>query len=224
MSAPAWSTGMGQRPGRQAAMPFGGLGDSGNHRPAGFFAVDFCNDPVACLGAERTRHDRPMERCKMNLTEVQVDRLVGPTHHFGGLGVGNVASQSHGGHKSNPAAAATQGLDKMRLVAGMGVPQVVLPPQPRPDLRYLRSLGFRGSNSDVLRQSTGRGTGVIVGGDELFGDVDGQCGNGNSRDRRRMPINDADHRQLGGECSPGRRTGSDDVRSPSSAPFDNFAT
>lgn len=30
-------------------LPFGGLGDSGNHRPAGFFAIDFCNDPVASL-------------------------------------------------------------------------------------------------------------------------------------------------------------------------------
>jgi len=30
-------------------LPFGGLGDSGNHRPAGFFAIDSCNDPIASL-------------------------------------------------------------------------------------------------------------------------------------------------------------------------------
>ena len=30
-------------------LPFGGLGDSGNHRPAGYFAIDFCNDPVASI-------------------------------------------------------------------------------------------------------------------------------------------------------------------------------
>ncbi|MFG0261373.1 MAG: aldehyde dehydrogenase family protein, partial [Novipirellula sp. JB048] len=30
-------------------LPFGGLGDSGNHRPAGFHAIDFCSDPVASL-------------------------------------------------------------------------------------------------------------------------------------------------------------------------------
>jgi succinylglutamic semialdehyde dehydrogenase len=35
--------------GAAGSMPFGGLGDSGNHRPAGFFAIDFCSDPVACI-------------------------------------------------------------------------------------------------------------------------------------------------------------------------------
>ena len=38
----------------------------------------------------------------MKIIEVQLDRLVGPTHHFGGLGVGNVASQLHAGQLSNP--------------------------------------------------------------------------------------------------------------------------
>ena len=89
----------------------------------------------------------------MTLIEVQVDRIVGPTHHFGGLGVGNVASQSHAGDASNPAAAALQGLDKMRMVAGLGIPQVVLPPQRRPKWRFLRSLGFGGSDAEVLRRA-----------------------------------------------------------------------
>lgn len=79
----------------------------------------------------------------MKLIEVQVDRLVGPTHHFGGLGVGNVASAAHAGEISHPAAAAIAGLDKMRLVARLGVPQWILPPQPRPNRAFLRSLGFR---------------------------------------------------------------------------------
>ena len=35
--------------GAVGALPFGGLGASGNHRPAGFFAIDFCCDPVASL-------------------------------------------------------------------------------------------------------------------------------------------------------------------------------
>jgi succinylglutamic semialdehyde dehydrogenase len=30
-------------------LPFGGRGASGNHRPAGFFAIDFCSEPVASL-------------------------------------------------------------------------------------------------------------------------------------------------------------------------------
>jgi succinylarginine dihydrolase len=97
----------------------------------------------------------------MNLQEVQVDRLVGPTHHFGGLGVGNLASQQHSGQVSNPAAAALQGLDKMRLVAGLGAVQVILPPQPRPDFRFLRSLGFAGSDADVLRQAYNEAPGLL---------------------------------------------------------------
>ncbi len=38
--------------GAAGALPFGGLGDSGNHRPAGFFAIDFCSDPVSSLESE----------------------------------------------------------------------------------------------------------------------------------------------------------------------------
>jgi succinylglutamic semialdehyde dehydrogenase len=37
--------------GAAGVLPFGGLGDSGNHRPAGYFAADFCSDPVSSLEA-----------------------------------------------------------------------------------------------------------------------------------------------------------------------------
>ena len=89
----------------------------------------------------------------MTLTEIQIDRLVGPTHHFGGLGVGNLASMKHAGETSNPRAAALQGLDKMRLVASLGAVQMILPPQPRPRIDVLRSLGFQGDDADVLRRA-----------------------------------------------------------------------
>lgn len=87
----------------------------------------------------------------MSFIEVQIDRIVGPTHHFGGLGVGNVASQMHAGQASNPRAAALQGLDKMRLIAGLSVPQLILPPQPRPDFGLLNALGFTGSPAEILQ-------------------------------------------------------------------------
>ena len=38
--------------GASARMPFGGLGASGNHRPAGYHAVDFCADAVASSQSE----------------------------------------------------------------------------------------------------------------------------------------------------------------------------
>ncbi len=81
--------------------------------------------------------------------EANVDGLVGPTHNYAGLSVGNLASQSNLGAVSNPRAAALQGLAKMKRLADLGVPQFVLPPHLRPHLGLLRSLGFTGSDADV---------------------------------------------------------------------------
>ena len=55
------------------------------------------------------------------MRELQFDGLVGPTHNYGGLSPGNVASTRHGGQTSNPRAAARRGLAKMRFVRGLGV-------------------------------------------------------------------------------------------------------
>jgi succinylarginine dihydrolase len=81
--------------------------------------------------------------------EANVDGLVGPTHNYAGLSVGNLASQSNLGAVSNPRAAALQGLAKMKHLADLGVPQFVLPPHPRPHLGLLRRLGFTGSDVHV---------------------------------------------------------------------------
>ncbi len=87
------------------------------------------------------------------LTEVQVDGLVGPTHHFGGLSSGNLASQAHGGWRSRPRAAARQGLAKMRAVLELGMVQVALPPLPRPDLALLRACGLGEDAQTSLAQA-----------------------------------------------------------------------
>jgi succinylarginine dihydrolase len=84
------------------------------------------------------------------LVEVQLDGLAGPTHHFGGLSPGNLASRAHAGFSSHPRAAARQGLAKMRQVLALGVTQAWLPPLPRPDLALLRALGLTGSDHAVL--------------------------------------------------------------------------
>jgi succinylglutamic semialdehyde dehydrogenase len=39
--------------GASGAQPFGGVGMSGNHRPSGYFAADYCAFPVASLEADR---------------------------------------------------------------------------------------------------------------------------------------------------------------------------
>ncbi|QTF92248.1 N-succinylarginine dihydrolase [Halomonas sp. BM-2019] len=87
--------------------------------------------------------------------EVNFDGLVGPTHNYAGLALGNVASMTHGGLVANPREAALQGLAKMKALMEMGYPQGVLPPQQRPDLGALRALGFSGSDERVLARAAG---------------------------------------------------------------------
>jgi succinylarginine dihydrolase len=82
--------------------------------------------------------------------EFNFDGLVGPTHNYGGLSLGNVASMAHEGRVSNPRVAALEGLQKMRFVHALGVGQAVLPPHDRPSMGTLRRLGFTGSDEDVL--------------------------------------------------------------------------
>ena len=83
--------------------------------------------------------------------EVNFDALVGPTHNYAGLSPGNIASATHAGARSQPQAAARQGLRKMKLLADLGFKQAVLPPQERPHLGTLRALGFTGTDEQVLR-------------------------------------------------------------------------
>lgn len=82
--------------------------------------------------------------------EVNFDGIIGPTHNYAGLSLGNLASQQHGQTTSNPREAALQGLAKMKYLADLGVMQAVLPPQRRPKLAMLRRLGFSGNDADVL--------------------------------------------------------------------------
>jgi succinylarginine dihydrolase len=84
------------------------------------------------------------------LTEINIDGLVGPSHHFGGLGVGNVASHAHQNKVSHPRQAAVEGLHKAQLVASLGIPQFVLVPPIRPRLDLLSELGFQGTIPQLL--------------------------------------------------------------------------
>lgn len=83
------------------------------------------------------------------MVEVNFDGLVGPTYNDG-LSAG-VAPSQRGGSVTNPRAAALAGLEKMRLGRSLGLAQAVLPPHPRPNLSWLRRVGFGGDAAAVLR-------------------------------------------------------------------------
>jgi succinylarginine dihydrolase len=85
--------------------------------------------------------------------EANFDGLVGPSHNYAGLSHGNVASQANRRAPANPKAAALQGLEKMRRVAAMGIPQAIIPPLPRPDTGWLRRIGFAGTDAAVVAQA-----------------------------------------------------------------------
>lgn len=89
----------------------------------------------------------------MTTREFNFDGMVGPTHNYAGLSFGNVASQEHQNLPSSPRQAALQGLDKMKLVADLGIEQCVLPPLLRPDLNFLRQIGFSGTDAQLIDQA-----------------------------------------------------------------------
>jgi len=89
----------------------------------------------------------------MPTSEANFDGLVGPTHNYAGLSYGNVASTGNAGAVASPRRAARQGLDKMRALAGLGLVQGVLPPQERPDVRFLRRIGFGGTDAQVIERA-----------------------------------------------------------------------
>lgn len=85
--------------------------------------------------------------------EINFDGLVGPTHHYGGLSAGNLASHLHRWEVSHPRAAALQGLAKMKLLTDRGIAQAVLPPPARPVFSVLRAAGFTGSEEEIVREA-----------------------------------------------------------------------
>ncbi len=90
----------------------------------------------------------------MNVYELNLDGLVGPTHHYAGLAKGNVASTSHAYHTANPQAAALQGIEKMRFLHRRQIKQAILPPHERPNLTLLAQLGFDGSPAKQLEKAS----------------------------------------------------------------------
>jgi succinylarginine dihydrolase len=90
----------------------------------------------------------------MSAVEVNFDGLIGPSHNYGGLSDGNLASSKNEGLVSHPKEAALQGLEKMRLLVRAGLKQGVLPPLPRPNLPFLFEAGFHGTTGSIITDAS----------------------------------------------------------------------
>lgn len=75
------------------------------------------------------------------LMEINFDGIVGPSHNYAGLSLGNLASARNFGTVSHPRDAALQGLAKMRANLDLGLAQGFFVPLDRPDEAWLASLG-----------------------------------------------------------------------------------
>jgi succinylarginine dihydrolase len=75
------------------------------------------------------------------IREINFDGIIGPSHNYAGLSLGNLASASNAGHVSQPRAAALQGIEKMRSNIALGLVQGIFVPQPRPARPWLEDLG-----------------------------------------------------------------------------------
>ena len=81
-----------------------------------------------------------MEHRALNLVEINFDGIIGPTHNYAGLSLGNLAATAHAGQASYPRAAALQGLEKMRANMALGLAQGFFVPLPRPNEAWLEVL------------------------------------------------------------------------------------
>ena len=76
----------------------------------------------------------------MALLEINFDGIIGPSHNYAGLSVGNIASSSNAGAASQPRAAALQGVEKMRANLRLGLAQGFFMPLDRPNNTWLAGL------------------------------------------------------------------------------------
>ena len=116
----------------------------------------------------------------MALVEINFDGIVGPSHNYAGLSLGNLASTRHAGAESKPRAAALEGIAKMRANLALGLAQGIFLPHPRPDRAWLANLA-----TTIEDGRAGIGGQCHVG----LGDVGGQCRNRFARARHgRRPL------------------------------------
>src|SRR5215210_590861 len=87
----------------------------------------------------------------MPLTEINFDGIVGPSHNYAGLSLGNLAATASAGRTAFPREAALQGVEKMRHNLGLGLIQGILLPHRRPNRDWLAALGTTIEATESLR-------------------------------------------------------------------------
>ena len=85
-----------------------------------------------------------------NFKEINFDGIVGPTHNYAGLSLGNLAATRNAGKVSNPRAAALEGLAKMRANMAEGMPQGFFVPLDRPNNGWLAEIAADGATDPGL--------------------------------------------------------------------------
>jgi len=86
----------------------------------------------------------------VTIREINFDGIVGPSHNYAGLSLGNLASTRNPGAVSLPRAAALEGIAKMRANLALGLAQGVFLPHPRPDRGWLAELGTTIEDADPI--------------------------------------------------------------------------
>jgi len=76
------------------------------------------------------------------LVEINFDGIIGPSHNYAGLSLGNLASANNAGASSYPKAAALQGIEKMRANLRLGLAQGFFMPLDRPNSNWLAGLAI----------------------------------------------------------------------------------
>ncbi len=82
------------------------------------------------------------------LVEINFDGIIGPSHNYAGLSVGNIASSTHAGETAYPREAALQGIAKMQHNLDLGLAQGFFMPLDRPNQDWLASLGTTAADAE----------------------------------------------------------------------------
>lgn len=75
------------------------------------------------------------------MVEINFDGIIGPSHNYAGLSLGNIASSTNAGATAYPREAALQGIAKMRHNLDLGLAQGFFVPLDRPNEVWLDNLG-----------------------------------------------------------------------------------